>query len=277
MNLKRLLRSGLLTSVLCLGVYPLHAEDAVKENATFPEDSTEKATAVAVEETPQTKASESIELDHGAMIEAIDIPTAEVLDAGTYGLGFRLYSDGGLLSRLLMSPFRRVQLGLSLDAQYLIGAGDPHMTTPSLYFKLRAFDGTDILPAIALGYDNQQYLFRRSLDGHLQDERGIYLVGSHEFLLPDLEVHGGVNIPKVADEADVYGFAGFTFRITPSFAFMTEYDNIRNGPENRVNIGGRFWVTPYFNIDVAARNVGRGVADGGERIVRLNYIGQFPF
>jgi hypothetical protein len=58
---------------------------------------------------------------------------------------------------------------------------------------------------------------------------------------------------------------------------LAEYDNIRNAPTNRVDLGGRFWVTPFFNVDVAARNVGRGESRGAERIVRLNYVGNFPF
>jgi len=210
------------------------------------------------------------------MIESVDIPTADILDAGTYSTSFRFYSEGGLMSRLLIAPFRRINLGLSFDVQRLIGSGDPHMINPAIHLKIRAFDGTDVLPALALGYDGQGYLYQESTKHFLHDRRGLYFVGSHEILLPDLEIHAGVDVPDVED-AKVFGFVGSTYRITSAFAFLLEYDNIRKAPENRVNIGGRFWIMPSFNVDVAARNVGRKGIDGAERIVRLNYVGNFPF
>ena len=206
----------------------------------------------------------------------MDTPTADILDAGTYSTSFRLYSEGGLQSRLLVGPFRRVNLGLTFDMQHLIGSGSPHMINPAIEFKVRAFDGTDILPALALGYDGQGYLYQASTKHFLDDRRGLYFVGSHEILLPDLEVHAGVNCPDVED-AKAFGFIGSTYRLTNAFAFLLEYDNIRDAPTNRVNIGGRFWVTPSFNVDLAARNVGRDAVDGAERILRLNYVGNFPF
>ena len=216
------------------------------------------------------------DVDAGTMIEGVDIPTADILDAGTYSTAFRFYSGGGVTSRILLGPLKRLNLGVSFDVQRLIGSGTPHMVTPALHVKIRAFDGTDILPALALGYDGQGMLYQDSTRRFLNKRRGLYLVGSHEFLLPDLELHAGVNFSDV-DDAKAYGFVGSTYRITNAFAFLVEYDNIRNGPENRVNIGGRYWIIPSFSVDLAARNVGRNGDRGGERILRLNYVGNFPF
>lgn len=215
--------------------------------------------------------------DASVMVEAVDVPTSDVLDAGTFATTFRFYNEGGLMSRLALAPFRRVNLGISFDIQRFIGSGDPRIITPDVYFKLRAFDGSDILPALALGYDSQGYLYQRPAKKFLHQERGLYLVMSHEIFLPDLEFHGGVNVPDVDNDAKVYGFLASTFRITNGFALLLEYDNIRNGPENRFNAGGRFWVIPSFNIDIAARNIGRDSLEGAERILRLNYVAKFPF
>lgn len=211
------------------------------------------------------------------MIEAVDIPTADVLDAATFATTFRFYSEGGLVSRLLIGPFRRVNLGISFDAQHVIGGGEPDATTPDVFFKLRFFDGTDILPALALGYDSQGYIFQQPQKRFLHEEKGMYLVGSHEFLLPDMELHAGMNVPQLDKDAKLYGFFGMSWRFVPAFALMTEYDNIRNGPGNRFNAGGRFFITPFFNVDVAARNISRKSDRGAERIVRLNYVARFPF
>ena len=214
--------------------------------------------------------------EQSPMIEVMDIPTAEILDPLTYSTAFRFYNEGGLMSRLVIGPLKRVNLGLSFDTQRIIGSGDPHMIRPSVYFKLRFFDGTDVLPALALGYDNQGFLYQEVPKKFLQREKGLYLVGGHEILIPNLEVHAGVNIFDFDSQAAAFGFFGGTCKVTPNFALLAEYDNIRNGRDNRTNLGGRYWIAPYFNIDFGARNVGRGGARGGERILRLNYVGHFP-
>lgn len=225
---------------------------------------------------PEVQATEPAPAVESPMVEAVDIPTPDVLDPATYATTFRFYNEGGIMSRLIVGPLKRVNFGISFDAQRVIGSQDPHMVRPGVYFKLRAFDGTDILPALALGYDSQGFLYQESTKEFLHKEKGLYLVGSHEIFLPDFELHAGVNINDF-DDAKVFGFFGATWKIVSSFALLAEYDNVRNSPDNRVNLGGRFWVSPYFNVDVAARNVGRGGSRGGERIVRLNYAGHFPF
>jgi hypothetical protein len=236
----------------------------------------EKTDDAASTTTAPAKKTADDALESSTMIETVDTPTADILDAGTYSTSFRLYSQGGLMSRLLVAPFRRLNMGLSFDVQRLIGSGSPHMITPAIAIKIRAFDGNDILPALALGYEGQGYLYQDSTKHFLDDRRGLYLVGSHEILLPDMELHAGVNVPDVED-AKAFGFIGSTYHITSAFALLVEYDNIRNAPQNRINIGGRFWITPSFNVDLAARNVGRDGVDGAERILRLNYVGNFPF
>jgi hypothetical protein len=226
-----------------------------------------------VTETADTAAAD----DNSPMVEVVDVPTADILDPMTYATTFRFYDDGGLASRLVIGPLKRVNLGITFDAQRLLGAGDPHMTAPKVYFKLKMFDGTDFLPALAVGYDDQGYLYRDNIRQFLHREKGLYLVGSHAIFVQQLELHAGANVYEFDEDSRVFGFVGATCKLTQNFALLAEYDNIRNGPENRVNLGGRYWIAPYFNVDFAARNVGRGVDRGGERILRLNYVGHFPF
>jgi hypothetical protein len=214
--------------------------------------------------------------DVSPMLEAVDVPTAYVLEPMTYSTAFRFYNEGGLMSRLIIGPLKRVNLGISFDAQRVTGAGDPHMIRPSLYFKLKFLDGNDYFPAMAIGYDNQGFLYQEGPNEFLHREKGAYIVGSHAFLIPQLDIHAGVNVYEFDNDSRLFGFVGSTCEITDRFAFLAEYDNIRDGPTNRVNLGGRFTVTSSFNIDFAARNVGRGEARGGERILRLNYVGRFP-
>ncbi len=235
-----------------------------------------RPTALWAEEAAK-KADADTESAYSPMLEAVDIPTADILDPKTFSTSFRFYSEGGITSRLVLGPFKRLNVGFYLDAQKLIGGTDPHLIRPSAFIKFRFVDGTDYLPALAMGYDNQGYLYQEGTRDFLQREKGIYLVGSHEIFLPDFELHAGMNIPRVDEDGTPFGFFGVTWKIVPAFALMAEYDNIQKSPDNRVNLGGRFWVTPYFNIDIGARNVGRGTNRGAERIVRLNYVTNFPF
>lgn len=252
----------LLTSAMPLSAIRVWAEDSTA--AVVADDKQDAAPSVAVRET-------------SPMLEGVDIPTADILDPKTFSTSFRFYSQGGITSRLLLGPFKMVNLGFSLDSQRLIGGEDPHLVRPAVFIKVRFFDGTDYLPALAIGYDNQGYLYRDSLRDYSQQERGLYLVGSHEMFIPDFNVHAGVNFPRIDENGKPYGFFGATWKIIPSFALLTEYDNLYNGYDNRVNVGGRLWVTSFFNVDIAARNVGRGSGRGAERIVRINYVTNFPF
>jgi hypothetical protein len=214
--------------------------------------------------------------DQSPQVEVMDIPTADILDPMTYSTSFRFYNDGGLMSRLIIGPLKRVNLGVSFDAQRVIGGGDPHMIRPSLFFKVKAYDGSDFLPAFALGYDNQGYLYQESSKDFLHQPKELYFVGSHEIFVTQFELHAGMNVNQLDSDATLHGFFGGTFKVTPNFQLLAEYDNIRNAPENRANLGGRYWIAPYFNIDFGARNVGRKSVDGAERILRLNYVGRFP-
>ena len=50
-------------------------------------------------------------------------------------------------------------------------------------------------------------------------------------LLIGSRVNGGMIgelLTRLADDAKAYGFIGSTYRITSAFAFLVEYDNIRN-------------------------------------------------
>src|SRR5262249_31246308 len=138
-------------------------------------------------------------------LEVVDIPTAEILDPMTYSTAFRFYSEGGLTGRLLVGPLKRVNLGISFDALRMVGAVDPHMVRPSVFFKLRAYDGNDYLPALALGYDNQGMLWQEDTKEFMHREKGLYMVGSHEIFIPNFDLHAGINVYDFDDNSAVYG------------------------------------------------------------------------
>ena len=82
--------------------------------------------------------------------------TAEVLDPMTYSTAFRFYTDGGLAPRLIIGPLKRVNLGITFDAQRIIGAGDPHMAYdnfggPTVIFDVRPNQATEFMARPAQG------------------------------------------------------------------------------------------------------------------------------
>jgi hypothetical protein len=187
---------ALQTVILPAVSWHAYAEDVIKADEP-------KADAVQAEDSASVAVRET-----SPMLEGVDIPTADILDPKTFSTSFRFYSQGGITSRLVLGPFRRLNVGFSLDSQRLIGGEDPHLVKPAVFFKLKAFDGTDYLPALSLGYDNQGYLYKDSLRDFSQQERGLYVVGSHEIFIPDFEMHAGVNFPRIDESGNPYGFFG---------------------------------------------------------------------
>ncbi len=206
------------------------------------------------------------------MLDLVDIPTANVLDYGGYRLNFRLYSKGGVQSHISFGVFQRLNIGATWDMEQLLGSEEAKTVAPTLNVKFKVYDGADILPAIAVGYDGQGRFFNRDKDEYDERERGLYAAFAREIFFPNFNITAGANIAKFKD-GEVYGFTGLSYTIEEKVALFTEYDNIRKGPNNRFNAGIRFFPIPSLGIDFAVRRIG-SIYDK-ERIVRINYVGTF--
>lgn len=206
-------------------------------------------------------------------VELIDIPTAEAVDHYGYHASFRFYSQGGLLAKTAFGVLPRLNIGFGLDTESFIGSQTPDLNRPTLNVKFRFFDGKREMPALALGYDGQGYFFNETTDEYVQREKGLYLAATAEAFLPELRLHGGGNVYDFSDDK-VYGFAGIDYTYENKLALMFEADNLHVARESRLNLGGRYYVTPGFSVDVAGRDLWAG-GRKAERIVRLNYFGSF--
>ncbi len=203
----------------------------------------------------------------------IDIPTADTVDHYGYDLSFRLYSGGGVLTKAAFGVFPRLNVGFGLDAERFIGADTVDLNRPTLNVKFRLFDGKRHLPALALGYDGQGYFFDEKTDKYSQREKGLYLAGSGEILVPHLTLHGGGNIYDFSDDK-VFAFAGVNYLYEDALGLTFEVDNVRVARRNRMNLGGRYFITPSVSVDVAGRDLW-AAGRKAERIVRVNYFGSF--
>jgi hypothetical protein len=208
------------------------------------------------------------------VVELIDIPTAEVVDHYGVNSSFRFYSGGGVLTKAAFGVLPRLNVGFGLDAQRFIGNRSVDLNRPTLNMKLRAFDGSRNLPALALGYDGQGYFFNKQTDKYDQREKGLYAVGSGEIIVPGLSLHGGFNMFDFKDDR-IYGFTGIQYLFQGVVGAVFETDNMFYRPRDiRFNVGCRYYVTPSFSLDLAGRDLWAG-GRKAERILRITYSASF--
>ena len=203
----------------------------------------------------------------------IDSPTTGMLDYGSYNLNFRLFSEGGILTRLNFGVFKMVNLGFGWEVSRVIGNMDAAVSPPALYIKLRPFTGTQSLPSLAIGYDGQGYLYDRDNNEFSQKEKGIFIVLGREVFMPGFILNVGGNIADFKNNT-VCGFANCSFTIEDTLTILAEYDNINVMPENRLNLGLRFFVTEDLGIELCGRDIG-AAGRSAERIIMVNYLGRF--
>jgi hypothetical protein len=216
----------------------------------------------------------------------IDAPTAGMLPEGSFTLDLDFYQRGGLLCGLTFGLLQRFTVGLSYGGSSLIGSDKPDWNkTPGINLKVRLFEESEELPAIALGFDSQgRDGYLRSLDRYLIKSPGFFAVASRNYAwLGDMSFHGGVNysLERGDDDADVTAFFGAEKSIGTSIAISGEYNLATNDSDHRAIGKGRGYMnfairwssggglTLGLNIKDVLRNV-RGV-EAINRTIRLEY------
>ena len=212
-------------------------------------------------------------------LNLIDIPTADVVDHYGYNVSFRFGREGGIQNKTAFGVFPRLNIGFGFDSERLVGTDkNPRLNKPTINAKFRLFDGKGGLPALALGYDGQGYWYNRDLKKYNQREKGLYLVGSGEILVPNLTLHVGGNIFDFDENNAVRAFGGLSYVYEQTFGLMFEYDHATEYKERRINYGAKLFITPVFTIDLVGRYV-PVLLDRPEhiteRVVILSYTGTF--
>ncbi|OGS63646.1 MAG: hypothetical protein A3J79_07200 [Elusimicrobia bacterium RIFOXYB2_FULL_62_6] len=214
--------------------------------------------------------------------ELVDVPTAGILDYYGFMLKTRAYSGGGVVGSLNFGVLERLNLGASMTVDKLIGSDSPiKMRRPEIQVKFRFYDGGYYIPAAAVGYDGQGSYYDSVSKKYLEKGKGLYLVGSKEAGIAGLVLHGGFNVPDF-DNNYLFAFLGGSYTLEDKVAFILEYDSLfhRDDP-SRLNAGARIYVTPYFQVDLALRelNASQDFSNGAdrktERIVQLRYSTNF--
>ncbi len=210
--------------------------------------------------------------------EIVDTPTADVVDHYGYNVNFRFGKDGNLQTKTAFGVFPRLNIGFALDGERVMGTRNARMNQPTFNMKFQLFDGRKNLPMIAIGYDGQGYEWLKGPDEYEQREKGAYLVGSKEAFIPGLLLNLGVNVFDFDEGNSTRGFLGWSYLYENLVGLFFEWDHATEYDERRINYGAKYFVTPAFSIDFAARNIRVTPAlpkRETERIIRLNYTGSF--
>ncbi len=210
----------------------------------------------------------------------LDVPTADVFDRYQTSFLTRAYAHGTLRETIDFGVYPRITLGISLAVHELIGSSPSIRTfNPDFQVKWKIYDGNLYLPAIAIGYDGRRYGY--GYDSHrkythtkkyLDNRKGGYVTFSREIIVPGLNATAGMSLSDF-DFDELHGFAGLFYRLNDQIGAFTEWDNVRNIRESRLNAGLRFYLHPALAIDGAVRRIGRG--EESERILQIRYVTNF--
>jgi hypothetical protein len=209
----------------------------------------------------------------------IDTPTVRVLSYGSYDAGFRFFSQGNIISNISFGVFKPLDIGVSWELDKFIGNDNVKVAIPALNIKLRLYEGSMILPGVAIGYDGQGYFVNNDYKGkYLQKGKGLYAVVGRELFIDGLMLNIGTNVNNFSRTK----FYGFINAVVPVYKetvyFMTEYDNINYFPKARLNCGLKFSLTEYIDVDCIMRDCWgkesvRRIPN--ERVFRISYSGKF--
>ena len=214
--------------------------------------------------------------------ELIDAPTAGILDQYGFMIKTRFYSGGGVMGLLNFGVQERLNLGASMAVDRLLGDySSVKMRRPEIRVKFRFYDGGYYIPAFAVGYEGQGYHYDQASKKYMEKGKGLYLAGSKEIGIPNLMAHGGFNISDF-DKNYILGFIGASYTMEDKVSFLVEYDNLFHSTDpSRLNVGARVYITPYFQLDLAVRELGKnslysnGDTRKPERIVQMRYNTNF--
>ncbi len=210
-------------------------------------------------------------------IYLVDTPTYSLLDYGSYDIQFRVFTNGGVLSKLNVGIFKILNLGVSWELGSLIGMDDVTVAVPALQVKLGIYSGSETLPGLAIGYDGQGFFYNQDDADFIQKGKGVYIVTGKELFFPTLNFSGGINMNDFK-EPGLLGFVGVSYEIIEeSLMAMIEYDNLGAGKDARLNVGFRLWITEDFDIDFILRNCTTSDKEkfGCERILKISYQSRF--
>lgn len=220
-----------------------------------------------------------VSLSYASKTYVIDTPATGVLSYGSYDISFRCFSSGNITSNLSFGVFKSLDIGMSWELDKFIGDDQVQVAIPALNIRLRLYEGSMVLPQLAIGYNDQGYFINNDYAGkYLQIGKGLYIVIGRELFINGLILNVGANVNSFS-KTKVYGFINAVVPIYKEVIyFMTEYDNVNSFPHARLNCGLKFALTEHIDVDCIIRDCWGKESVGkvpNERVFRISYSGKF--
>ncbi len=231
----------------------------------------------------------------GAKIEPtmlIDKPTAGMLKRANYSISSNFYQRGGVLVGIAVGIIDQFSIGVSYGGTEIVGANKIEMNpSPGVSAKLRLFDETVLMPAIAFGFDSQgkePYLKADSLKRFTIKSPGVYVAGSKNYaFMGNLSIHGGLSLSmETADgDKDMNIYVGAEKTLGNDISLLGEYDFAINDNNNNavgegrgyLNLGLRWSWGKGLVIGLDLKNVTKNQKNinVGNRTLQIDYVGSF--
>lgn len=173
-----------------------------------------------------------------------------------------------------------LNFGVSYGGEAVIGQGDPIMNPhPGFQAKVQLSNGNEILPAIAVGYDDQgsgRFVKDEAFppnrtyfgyDRYIVKSKGIYAVASQEYdFLGYIGLHLGANynMTETNDDKSPDAWASIEKSIGPIIDLVAVYDLGANDDSNQafggdgpgfLDAGIRFRIAPEFRLEFYTMNL----------------------
>lgn len=220
----------------------------------------------------------------------IDKPTAGMLHKGSYSVNTSFYQQGGVLFGVsvgLLDPF---SFGISYGGAGIIGQDKAVMNpSPGVNVKLRLFEESTIIPAIAIGFDSQgKGPYVDSTKRYTIKSPGFYAVASQNYAVwGNLSLHGGVNFSAERDDGDkdANAFIGAEKSLGKEFSLLAEYDfGINDNNDSAIgqgkgylNLGLRWSWGKGLIVGIDVKNITKNQTgvNLGNRTIYMEYVGSF--
>jgi hypothetical protein len=219
----------------------------------------------------------------------IDKPTAGLLKRGNYSVFANFYRQGGVLMGISAGVFEPFSFGISYGGEHIIGSDQIVMyPLPGVNVKLRILRESQVMPAIAVGFDSQgrdSYIENDSLSRFTIKSPGFYAALSKNFsFLGNLSFHGGVTYATEKNDPDkgVDLYLGLEKSIGPDISVLAEYDFAFNDnylvrERGYLNIGVKAGIGGGFHLGFELKDIlqNQENVNFGNRTISIDFVNAF--
>ncbi len=216
--------------------------------------------------------------------QIIDFPTAGILKKNYYSANIGFQSNNSMYFELLIAPLDWLNCGVSYSGNNIVGNSEPSFQgLPGINVKTRLFDEKLNIPALVLGFSNQQKgTFIEKSNRFEQYSPGFYFALSKNFKwdIGSLAFHSGINYsldPKPENQ-NINFWLGFEQSIAKHIAINLEYlaglDEIDQNFKNKINLSFRASLISGLTLELQFRHI-NSTDDNINRAIFLDLINIF--